>query len=190
MVKHSTIVDNLKDAIYEGLRSLKLDGDYDTVEASMNRLYPRIGINKWCGDRADSLLDQIPNGHIYMDLTINELKSMDKMESLKKLLLTEDSKEAQHKHLKEDCVHYAMDIVGIDDMVNRECRIYAGMWCPVDGEITIVRFLKSVYANDTNLNSLDSLNSLFSEEFCHYTIAVSRYQVLARAYAIYDYLTN
>ena len=190
MVNQNTIIENSEESIYKGFMSLHLDGDYDTIEASTTSLYPRIGINKWCGYRADGLLDKIPGGDIYMDRTLNELIEMDMLDSLKELLSSEESKKEQDKQLKEDCYNYALDLVGVNEINNDDCRVYAGLWCPVDGEITIIRFLRSVYAKNVDLNNLDSINTLFAEEFHHYTTLMSSDQTLARSRAVYEYLKN
>jgi hypothetical protein len=148
--------------IANGIAS-KLWADYDTVKCSQKNSFPVIGVGCWTGDRADRILNDIGNGHKYMDTSYSTLSKGDELDDLKCLLSSDESHLIQDKYLAEDSAHCVDRITHHDHLVDPSCIIYAGLWCVPDTE-KVVYFIKHI-PEEIDKNNLEQLHLYFSDNF-------------------------
>jgi hypothetical protein len=138
-------------------------GKYNTVGFSRKNGFPVIGVGCWVGDRADRILNDIGNGHKYMDTSYHALSNDDQLNDLECLLQSDESHLVQDKYLKEDTDHCVDRLTHHDHLTNPECIIYAGLWCVPDTE-KVVYFVKTI-PEEVDKNNLEELNDYFIDNF-------------------------
>lgn len=173
-----------------GLIKTGIEGDYDSVECSTAGNYPSIGISQWEGDRADALLDRLPEGWKYVDQPFTQLVRKGLDVGLRKLLNSPMGRQVQADYLTEDCMEYLKSLDRIESLTDPRCIIYAGMWCP-----TSTYVVKSFLLNRetrTNLNSLKAVRDLFYDEYANAAGIQSRYYkgYQNRAEKTYQYVAS
>lgn len=138
-------------------------GSYNTVRSSEQNGFPVIGIGCWVGETADRILNDIGNGHKYMDTSYYALSSDDQLNDLICLLQSDESHLIQDKYLKEDTDRYVSRLTHHDHLTNPDCIIYAGLWCAPDTE-KVVYFVKGI-PEEVDKNDLEQLNDYFINHF-------------------------
>ena len=169
--------------------SSKIWANYDTVKVSLTNGFPIIGVGCWYGDRADNILNDINDGHKYMDTSYKELHKSDKLNELICLLETNESYLVQDKHLSEDADHCVKRITHHDHLVDPKCIVYAGIWCVPDVE-SVISFIKTI-PEDIDKNNLESLHQYFIENFhVDSHVSYTREEIESLGGEIYNYVAS
>lgn len=164
--------------IAKGLINTGIEGAYDSVAKSTAYDYPSIGVSQWEGTRADNLLCMIPGGDFYAWRTYENIKASGELPMLKRLLASEEGKQAQLELLTNDCLQYVEVLQQVPTLDDTRCIIYAGMWCPTSTWV-VKHFLENRYTH-VNLRSLKSLYELFKN---YYWIAADVGEMYQPGYA-------
>lgn len=173
-----------------GLIKTGIEGDYGSVGCSTAGDYPSIGISSWEGDRADALLDRLPEGWKYVDQPYTRLVSKGLDVSLSKILNSSQGRQIQVDYLTEDCIEYVKSLSRVQSLTDSRCIIYAGMWCPTSTYVVKGFLLKR--ENKTNLNSLKAIRTLFYDEYANAAGIQSKYHLgyRNRAERTYQYVAG
>ena len=118
---------SLAKEIAKGLINTGIEGAYDSVAKSTAYDYPSIGVSQWEGTRADNLLCAISGGSAFAWRTYENIKASGELPMLKRLLASEEGKQAQLEMLTNDCLQYVEVLQQVPTLDDTRCIIYAGM---------------------------------------------------------------
>ena len=169
---------SLAKEIAKGLINIGIEGAYDSVAKSTAYDYPSIGVSQWEGTRADNLLCAISGGSAFAWRTYENIKASGELPMLKRLLASEEGKQAQLEMLTNDCLQYVEVLQQVPTLDDTRCVIYAGMWCPTSTWV-VKHFLENRYTH-VNLRSLQALYELFKN---YYWIAADVGEMYQPGYA-------
>lgn len=169
---------SLAKEIAKGLINTGIEGAYDSVAKSTAYDYPSIGVSQWEGTRADNLLCAISGGSAFAWRTYENIKAIGELPMLKRLLASEEGKQAQLEMLTNDCLQYVEVLQQVPTLDDTRCIIYAGMWCPTSTWV-VKHFLENRYTH-VNLRSLQALYELFKN---YYWIAADVGEMYQPGYA-------
>lgn len=184
----------LKQAIAEeianGIVSTGVEGPFDAVSKSSAGDYPSIGVSQWEGVRADNLLSRIQGGEKFRSRGYYDIVDAGELEELKRLLGSEEGKQAQLTLLAADCLRYVEALQQVEKFYDTRCVIYAGIWCPTSTSVVQKFLLNRNYKYD--LENLETLRDVFAEEYWKAAGVGCRYfeGYRNRAMRTYDYVNN
>lgn len=180
-------VSNLSYYIAKGLVDTGIEGGFGSVSCSTAGDYPSIGCSQWEGERANKLLYLIEGGGYFANRSYSDLIMANDLKKLSKLL--ESSKNIQLSVLSSDCISYVEDILNLDILVNNECIVYAGMWCPTSSFV-VCSFLKK-HRNEVDWNDILVMHNMFLSYYAGYADCLSYAKGYGnRARSTYDYVQS
>lgn len=161
-------IEELAYQIAQGIGQTGVEGNYNSVTCSTAGDYPSMGISQWegiHGGRGDILLGYIDGGNQFAGRTYSDIESSGELEALSNLISSAQGQIAQNMILAADCLEkYVPTLQQVPGLVNPQCIIYAGIWCPTSHYV-VMFFLQRRAERGYDINNLEVLRDLFRDQY-------------------------
>lgn len=150
-----------------GIIETGVEAGYDGLSCSTAGDYPSMGVSQWegIGGRGDALLASIEGADKFIGRTYSDIKSSGEKQELKNLLNSEQGQVAQQQILAQDCLElYIPSLNQVEDLMDANCYVYAGMWCPTSHYV-VKNFLRKRQLS-YNIRDLATLRDIFRDQYC------------------------